>query len=109
MTVGDPGDHGTVVTGTQGWGVSTPLAAEVAAATWGFERVLHIPKAMMFDIGILSITVAAGMELAMTRFMGCTFIVLGATPKLHMSIPPLTTSCAIIRLPNARISWPNSN
>ncbi len=32
-TVTAPGTHGAVVTGTQGIGDSTPMAAEVAAAT----------------------------------------------------------------------------
>jgi hypothetical protein len=33
MTVGEPGAQGVVVTGIQGMGVKTPIAAEVAAAT----------------------------------------------------------------------------
>jgi hypothetical protein len=33
MTVGEPGAHGAVVTGIQGCGVNTPIAADVAAAT----------------------------------------------------------------------------
>ena len=32
----EPGDHGAVMTGIQGWGVSAPCAAAVAAATCGF-------------------------------------------------------------------------
>jgi hypothetical protein len=31
-----PGDHGLVKIGTHGWGVKTPWAADVAAATVGF-------------------------------------------------------------------------
>jgi len=50
MTVGEPGAQGTV-TGMQGMGVRTPWAAAVADATWGFERVIHMPKGMMFPIG----------------------------------------------------------
>src|SRR5258706_11789794 len=50
-TVGEPGDHGEVVTGMQGCGVSTPSAAEVAAATCGFDNVMHIPKGMMLTFG----------------------------------------------------------
>ena len=52
ITVGDPGIHGLVVTGIQGAGVSTPMAAEVAAATAGFEGVVHMIKGMIFAIGM---------------------------------------------------------
>lgn len=34
-TVGEPGAHGAAVTGTQGIGVRTPIAAAVAEATVG--------------------------------------------------------------------------
>ena len=47
----DPGDHAEVVTGMQGCGVSTPIAAAVAAATCGLACVWHIPKGAMFTIG----------------------------------------------------------
>ena len=33
VTVGDPGVQGEDVTGIQGWGVNTPIAADVADAT----------------------------------------------------------------------------
>ncbi len=33
ITVGEPGVQGATVLGMQGWGVSTPDAADVAAAT----------------------------------------------------------------------------
>jgi hypothetical protein len=33
LDVTDPGVHGEAVAGTHGWGVSTPCAAAVAAAT----------------------------------------------------------------------------
>jgi hypothetical protein len=33
VTVGEPGVHGATVLGMQGWGVKTPNAAAVAAAT----------------------------------------------------------------------------
>ena len=94
MTVGEPGAHGAVVTGMHGCGVNTPRAADVAAATCGFEGVLHMPKGMMFFIGTLSIIVAAGTLLAFVRFSGVTSIELGATPNMQVSIDPLTSSCA---------------
>jgi hypothetical protein len=58
-TVGDPGDHGDEVTGMHGCGVSTPNAADVAAATWGLDNVMHIPNGMMLTIGAKSWIVAA--------------------------------------------------
>jgi hypothetical protein len=60
ITVGDPGAQGAVVTGMQGWGVSTPIAAEVAAATCGFTIDMHIPKGGMLVIGAKSMMLAAG-------------------------------------------------
>lgn len=50
-TVGEPGAHGAAVTGTQGIGVSTPIAAAVAAATCGLAGQLHIPNGMTLTIG----------------------------------------------------------
>ena len=58
VTVGSPGDQG-VVTGTQGIGVSTPIAAAVAAATSGLACDMHMPKGGMFSIGAKSMIVAA--------------------------------------------------
>lgn len=50
-TVGDPGVQGAKVTGTQGMGVSTPLAAAVADATVGLAMEVHMPKGGMFAMG----------------------------------------------------------
>ena len=50
-TVGEPGVHGAAVAGTQGAGVGTPAAAVVAAATAGFDGVVHIPNGMMLTKG----------------------------------------------------------
>ena len=62
-----PGDQGAFTTGMQGIGVSTPIAAEVAAATCGFAWVLHIPKGAMLSIGMLSITVAGSVHVEQRR------------------------------------------
>jgi len=51
-TVGEPGLHGATVLGMQGIGVSTPKAAEVAAATVGLAIDVHMPKVMMFTSGL---------------------------------------------------------
>jgi len=51
ITVGEPGVQGAVVTGIQGIGVSTPIAADVADATCGLASEVHIPKGGMFAMG----------------------------------------------------------
>jgi hypothetical protein len=51
-TVAAPATHGALVAGIHGIGTSTPRAAAVAAATVGFDGELHIPKGMIFTIGI---------------------------------------------------------
>jgi hypothetical protein len=96
ITVGEPGTHGVVVTGTQGAGVGTPRAADVAAITAGFVGALHMPKGMMFFMGILSIMVAAGMLAPLTRFSGVIVRVDGATPNEHINIAPIVTSGAMV-------------
>lgn len=88
MTVADPGAHGAAITGIQGCGVNTPRAAAVAAATWGFDGLMHIPKGMIFTIGLLSMMFAAGMFDALTMLAGRTVRLEGAAPKVHISIAP---------------------
>jgi hypothetical protein len=51
FTVGEPGVQGLAVAGIQGAGVKAPSLAAVAAATTGFERVLHIPNGIMLTMG----------------------------------------------------------
>lgn len=80
-TVGEPGVHGAAHTGTHGIGVSTPRAAEVAAATVGLAILLHIPK-VIGGFGI-SIIVAAGSFEFSTVICEVTTSGAGATPKLH--------------------------
>lgn len=50
-TVTEPVVQGNGVTGTQGIGVSTPIALDVAEATEGFARLEHMAKGRMFTIG----------------------------------------------------------
>lgn len=90
-TVAEPGVHGAAVTGTQGIGVNTPMAAEVAAATVGFASEVHIAKGGMFTMGLLSMIVAAGGPPAMVMLVGSTINALGAAPKLHAIMAPATT------------------
>lgn len=71
------------------------MAAEVADATRGFVMLLHIPKDRMLTMGLLSRIVAAGLLVAVTRFVGKTSKLLDMTPKEHVKIAPATTSCGI--------------
>lgn len=89
--VGAPGIHGEVVAGIQGIGVKTPDAAVVAVATVGFDGVVHIPKGLMFTMGTWSMMLAAGWLPDNVRLTGSTPKDDGATPKLHISMAPLTT------------------
>jgi hypothetical protein len=90
-TVAAPGAQGAVVAGMQGIGVRTPRAAAVAAATVGFEGLVHMPNGMMLTIGLLSMMFAAGTNDVIILFKGRTTMELGATPKLHCSSAPMQT------------------
>jgi hypothetical protein len=92
VTVGEPGVQGAVVTGIQGCGVSTPMAADVAAATCGLLNVVHMPNGIIFFMGTLSSIVAAGRLPALVRFSGVMVKVLGIVPKLHCIEAPFVTS-----------------
>jgi hypothetical protein len=94
-----PGTHGPVTTGMHGAGVSTPMAADVAAATAGLDGVVHIPNGGMFVIGTMSCTVPAGLPSTSTRFVGNTLSVDGAMPKLHVSVAVAVTFGGIGCLP----------
>jgi hypothetical protein len=84
ITVGEPGAHGPVMTGMQGWGVSTPLAAAVAVATCGLLRVVHMPKGLMLAIGVKSMMLAASCPDALTGGpLGITVRVEGVVPNVH--------------------------
>ncbi len=93
VTVGEPGAH-AVVTGTQGVGVSTPLAAVVAEAVAGFANDEHIPNVAMLVIGIASLILAAGFLSAVTVGK-VTISGIVATPKEHDIVPVAATSCPI--------------
>ena len=90
-TLGVPVIQGAGVTGIQGIGVSTPWAAVVAAATAGLVGVVHMPKGMMFTIGIWSLILAAGWLLVRVLLIGKTTSVLGANPMEHFRVAPLQT------------------
>jgi hypothetical protein len=90
ITVGEPGDQGAGTTGMHGIGVRTPKAAAVAAATWGFAIDIHTPKGAMFIMGTLSMMLAAKTPPAWVMLTGRTVNVLGAAPKVHIIMAPLT-------------------
>jgi hypothetical protein len=93
VTLEAPGLQGDVVIGMHGWGVSTPKAAAVAAATCGLLGDMHIPKGIRFTMGVKSWTVAAAMlEGPLTMFVGRTESCDGALPIVHDSDAPWTTS-----------------
>jgi hypothetical protein len=89
-TVGEPGAQGAGITGTQGMGVNTPAAADVAAYTVGFDSDWHIPNGGMLEIGILSMILAAGGPCPSTVGTG-TSSALGDIPKLHAIMAPIET------------------
>lgn len=85
ITLDEPGVQGADVAGIQGIGVSTPSAAEVAAATVGLARLLHMPNGMMFSMGTLSMMFAAATMFPFTMFAGRTVSEEGAVPMVHWS------------------------
>jgi len=87
---GAPGFHGPTTAGTQGIGVSTPRAALVAAATVGFDRLVHIPNGGMLTPGAMSEIVAAGRPSIVTRVTGSGLSVDGASPNVHCMTAPST-------------------
>ena len=83
------------MTGMQGMGVSTPIAATVAEATVGLAIDWHMPKGMIFTIGLLSIMLAMGLFCTKGRIGSITMKDDGAIPKVHCSIAPAHTNCPI--------------
>ncbi len=82
--------HGEVITGMQGIGVRTPIAAAVAVATIGFVMVVHIPKGLIFSKGAKSFIVATGKP-SIKEVLGGTEKTDGAFPKEHFKQAPHTT------------------
>jgi hypothetical protein len=98
-TVGQPGTQGATVTGTQGAGVGTPKAAAVAAATVGFDGVVHMANGGILATGLKSMMVAAITPPAMTGGPdGMTTSEEGAAPKEHVIMAPMTTCKPIASL-----------
>ena len=85
-----PPDH-TCVAGMHGWGVSTPIAAAVAAATCGFAMLVHIPQGDMFTIGAESVITHTGFPSARTVWLLVELTLPGVVPNEHMHIAPVAT------------------
>lgn len=86
-----PGAHGATMTGTQGMGVSTPIAAAVAEATVGFASDVHMPNGIMLANGTKSMMVALGLFWIMGLNGTVTISVEGICPNVHLSIAPMHT------------------
>ena len=82
--------------GIQGIGVSTPIAAEVAATTVGLAIDEHIPKGMMFTIGVKSMMFPLCILLRKHVREGVAMNDDGAMPKVHVIIAPVTTYVSAI-------------
>jgi len=95
VTVGEPGTQGAV-TGTQGVGVSTPLAAAVAEAVVGFASEEHLPNGSILFMGIESRIFAAVILSAVTPGI-VTSNVDGDAPKLQDILAVAATNCAIVK------------
>ena len=70
VTVVEPGTQGEVVAGTQGTGVSTPMAAAVALITAGLVGDLQSPNETMLTWGAKSSVVAASLWSMVTACPG---------------------------------------
>jgi hypothetical protein len=79
----------------QGCGVSTPRAAAVAAATWGFVGLLHRPNGLMFAIGAKSMIVAAEALVPRAGLVGDADKDDGAAPTLQVRTAPSTSWTAM--------------
>jgi hypothetical protein len=90
-TVFAPGVQGEAVAGMHGCGVSTPIAAAVAAATCGLDGLLHMPNGAMLTIGMKSWIAALGWLSITVRRSGRTARLDGLLPNVHASWAPFTT------------------
>lgn len=91
VTVGALGVPGGVVTGIQGMGVSTLIAAAVAAATDRFAGDMHTPSGIIFTRGTSSMIFASGWFSVFTRFTKSLDII----PIVHCNVAPLPTCCGM--------------
>ena len=105
MTLVAPGVQGLVVTGMQGMGVSTPIAAAVADATVGLLGLEHMPKVGMLAIGANAWMLAAGVSQVTGVPVGTTLSTAGATPNVHAIVAPVLTNGGITCDCTPAIRW----
>src|SRR4051812_3343595 len=89
---GAAGIHGPATVGMHGIGVSTPSAAEVADATVGLDRLLHMANGGMLVAGAMSEITPAGRPSTITFEDADGMKVAGAAPNEQLSIAPMTTN-----------------
>jgi hypothetical protein len=94
VTAAEPGVHG-LKTGTQDCGVSVPIAAAVALATWGFASDEHMPNPGTL-LGEMSLTTPEAL-VAVTS-VPVALKVAGVVPKEHWSDAPVTTWVGMAQL-----------
>ena len=82
--------------GTQGAGVKTPIAADVAAITAGLVGAEHIPNEAMLVIGKKSIMFARCMPAINTVLDGFTVKGHGIMPKVQVINADVTTNSSPI-------------
>jgi hypothetical protein len=92
VTDEDPGLHGPTTRGTHGCGVSTPIAADVAEATAGLEREVHIPKGGMLA-AVVSVTTPTGEPVVTSVPVAANEE--GVVPIEHAISAPVQTMSAI--------------
>jgi hypothetical protein len=91
VTLEEPGAHGAEMTGTQGWGASTPEAAAVAAATCGLVGLTHNPNDPMLAVGLKSVTTAN--VVVAEAGPGSAVNTAGNVPIVQAIADPLVTAC----------------
>jgi hypothetical protein len=94
-TVVEPGTQGEGVAGTQGIGVNTPDAAEVADATTGLASERHMPNEVTLTIGTWSATLAHA-RCAPSTVRGVGSREPGATPIVQRSVAPVQAMKGIV-------------
>ena len=100
------GAQGPVITGAQGMGVKTPIAAEVADDTEGLAIDWHMPNDMMLVDGTTSMILPISMFPHWGRRGSDTISDDGDIPKLHCSIAPIHTKFPIaIHFFNTILHW----
>lgn len=87
---GATGVHVPTVTGVQGCGVSTPIAAAVADATAGLAIELHNPIGVILAPAAQSFIVAVGLPPVSTFVAEVAFKVPGDIPQVQTMVAPVT-------------------